>query len=339
LLWVEDAKRVFGQIPIACAVEEERLLSILQSWGIHSLADFARLPQQAIAERLGKPGLALWRSLNHASPRLLRLEQPTPEFKASMELEFEIESLEPLHFVLERLLDQLTLELGRALLKAQILHLQLDLSQHTHYRKAFKLPEPTRNPSKLRQVLHAHLENLQTRDSIVAVTLEVIPTDAADPQSHLFQQQVRDPWQFSNTLHQLVGLVGSENVGTPVLKDSHEPDAFTLQALGTTLEALPNPLPDTLRPATQLKLQRFRPPLPVQVHGSQGQPSHILASPPTRTELSGKILGFRGPWHLSGMWWDQRHWQRLEWDVQLESGPLLRLLYTRNQWFLEGAYG
>lgn len=339
LLWVHDPKQVFKTIPMESAVEDERLLSILQQWGIRCLADYAQLPQQAIAERLGKAGLSLWRSLNDPSPRLLRIEELPPEFKASMELEFEIESLEPLHFVIQRLLEQLVLELTQSLLKAQVLRLQLDLADQTHHRKAFKLPEPTRNHTKLTQVLHSHLENLQTLAPIVAITLEVVPSDAADPQSQLFQQQIQDPWQFSSTLHQLLGLVGSDNVGTPVLKDSHDPDAFSLQALNPSLNALPEGFSNAPNPSPSLKLQRFRPPLRVRVQGSRGQPVRIASSTHSNSDFSGNISSLRGPWHCSGTWWDHRHWKRLEWDVQLESGPLLRLLYTQGQWFLEGAYG
>ena len=32
----------------------------------------------------------------------------------------------------------------------------------------------------------------------------------------------------------------------------------------------------------------------------------------------------RGPYLLSGNWWDGESWARAEWDVQLEDGELVR---------------
>jgi len=338
LLWIEDAKVMFKEISIHAAVDDPQLRSILSQWGIKTLADFAALSQQAIGERLGRPGLLIWQSLHRKNQRLLKIESPPVECKSCMELEFEIESLEPLLFVINRLIEQLCLQLKANFLKAQVLILQLDLDDKRRYRKLFKLPEPTLNRQKMQQVLHTHLENLQTTAAIQAVSLEIIPTDAADHQPQLFQQQVKDPWQLASTLHQLIGLVGSENVGTPVLRNSHEPDAFTMKPLSHTLDPLPGAVERSFFEVHQLKLQRFRPPQPVTVKLQDTQLLSIVSNLPNPA-YSGCVLSQRGPWRLSGNWWDPTRWSRMEWDVQLESGSLLRLLYTQKKWYLEGAYG
>jgi protein ImuB len=339
LLWVDEVQQVFPQIPIHTAIHHERLLGTLQTWGIRSLADYARLSRQAVADRLGKPGLDAWDSIHNPTPRLLRIETPPPVFKASMELEFEIQTLEPLRFLFRRLTDQLLIALKAHFRHAQVLILQLDLDGIAPYRRVFKLPEPTTDPHRLLQILHTHLEQLQTTAPIIAVALELIPTEAPASQHQLFQQQVRDPWQFGSTLHQLIGLLGSENVGSPLCQNTHEPDAFQMVPLSTTLDALPDhgQAPDALRD-TSLKLQRFRPPLAARVQLSQGRPIHLESSCPNPS-LTGPIRSCNGPWQLSGTWWDARQWQRQEWDIQLASGPLLRLLFTGARWYVEGAYG
>jgi len=338
MLWIDDTKTVFKDISIHTAVEDPKLRSILRQWGIRTLADFAKLSQQAIGERLGKAGLGVWRSLHNSQQRILQIKSPPVEFKSMMELEFEICTLEPLLFVLNRMLEELCLQLKSNFLKAQILILQLSLENRQHYRRVFKLPEPTLNRDKMKQVLHTHLENLQTHSSITVVSLEIVPTDASDHQTQIFQQQVKDPWKFASTLHQLIGLVGSENVGTPHLKDTHEPDAFSMEALPSSLEPLRDSKTRNLFSVHQVKLQRFRPPLSAKVQTHEGKPASLS----TRQEnpyFSGMISGLRGPWHLSGTWWDSRHWRRMEWDIQVESGSLLRLVYSNGKWFIEGAYG
>jgi hypothetical protein len=41
--------------------------------------------------------------------------------------------------------------------------------------------------------------------------------------------------------------------------------------------------------------------------------------------ISGRILEVRGPWKLSGNWWDRTHWETKEWDIALDNGGLYRI--------------
>jgi hypothetical protein len=41
--------------------------------------------------------------------------------------------------------------------------------------------------------------------------------------------------------------------------------------------------------------------------------------------ISGRILEVRGPWKLSGNWWDRTRWETKEWDIALDNGGLYRL--------------
>jgi hypothetical protein len=64
--------------------------------------------------------------------------------------------------------------------------------------------------------------------------------------------------------------------------------------------------------------------------------------------MSGKIIDERGPYLLSGNWWDGESWDRAEWDVQLEGGELVRCHQseqpapnygvTRRTWKVDGIY-
>jgi protein ImuB len=333
LLWVDNAHDFFKEVSIPIAVENEKMQLILKQWGIHTLGAFAALPKQAVAKRLGMEGLALWQSLYNPQQRILEIKQPPQEFEAKVEMEYEIETLEPLLFILNRLIEQLCLQLTCAFLQAKVMILELTMDDGDRYRRIFKLPEPTTRKEKLRQVIETHLENLQTSSAITTVYLQVIPTEASNRQPQLFQHSVKDPWKFSSTLHQLIGLVGSENVGTPRLRDVHLPDSFRMEPPAQILEkATPPHMP--LSRTTSLRLQRFRPSLPAHVKVIHGKPVSIQSK-----LVSGAVQSRRGPWHLSGAWWDPHHWKRTEWDIGLEDGTLLQIVFTRDNWFVEGVYG
>jgi len=55
-------------------------------------------------------------------------------------------------------------------------------------------------------------------------------------------------------------------------------------------------------------------------------------------EISGKIIEQRGPYFLSGNWWDEKSWARAEWDVHLEDGDLVRVHETDGIWKIDGVY-
>ena len=112
--------------------EEKRsadsLLGTLHRWGIRNLRALAALPEIALSERLGQIGLRLQQlARGEVSRTLVPLEVPML-FEEAVELEHPILLLEPLAFLLNRLLEQLCARLGSRALATQELRLTLDLS-------------------------------------------------------------------------------------------------------------------------------------------------------------------------------------------------------------------
>jgi hypothetical protein len=54
--------------------------------------------------------------------------------------------------------------------------------------------------------------------------------------------------------------------------------------------------------------------------------------------MSGKIIEQRGPYFLSGNWWDEKSWSRAEWDLQLQGGELVRCHESEGTWRMDGIY-
>src|SRR5688572_15166182 len=148
--------------------EVGRILGLLRRWGIETLGQFAALEKEAIGARLGPIGLQLWERARGKTTRLLKLV-PIPEtFDEAFEFENEIETSEPLLFMLRRFLQQFAVRLGALHLVTRELNLQLTFSDKSAYRHQFKIPEPTNDVEVLFRMLHTHLENFTSTSPILA---------------------------------------------------------------------------------------------------------------------------------------------------------------------------
>src|SRR5438876_8421183 len=105
--------------------EIQQILAILHKWGIHTVGQLAALDKEQLAARLGPEAVRMWKRANGQSNRLLKLVRPPESFDESFEFEHEIETAEPLLFMLRRFLEQLSLRLSAIYLVAKELTLRI----------------------------------------------------------------------------------------------------------------------------------------------------------------------------------------------------------------------
>jgi protein ImuB len=105
----------------------KEFLETLQRWGIRKFRDLAVLPKVELSERFGQRGLELQKKTCGVSNRTLVPSDPPLVFQEAIELEYPLVLLEPLAFVLNRMLEQLCARLQARSLAAQELHLELTL--------------------------------------------------------------------------------------------------------------------------------------------------------------------------------------------------------------------
>ncbi len=312
------------------AAEIAKILRVLHQWGIHSLGQLAALDQQELAARLGPLAVELWERASGKATRLLKLVSPAESFEESFEFEQEVETTEPLLFILRRFLQQFSVRLGAFYLVAKELKLRITFADKKSYTHEFKIAEPTNNVEVLFRMLHTHLENFTSDAPIIAVALEAQPAKPGQQQFNLFETALRDPAQLAETLARLAGLLGSERVGTPVLEQTHRPDAFRMEPFRWEL-APPAPTAPPPLPASALRRFRHNPEAFVLV--AENKPAHLRS-----VELKGRVQEQDGPYLSSGNWWDTAAWQRAEWDLALENGALCRCHFDGEQWQLDGIY-
>jgi protein ImuB len=337
-------------------MEVQKIFGILHKWGVHTLGQLAALDKEQLGARLGPEAIRIWDRANGQSNRVLRLIRPPESFQENFEFENEIETAEPLLFMLRRFLEQLAVRLGAIHLVAKELTLRIVFANRQSYQRVFKIPQPTNDVDLLFRMLQTHLENFRSEYPIVAVALRAEPIRPAGEQFGLFETTLRNPHQLSETLARLGALLGADRIGTPVLEETHRPDAFRMEPFSWAVApkafgAVPSGLnrqsaPDShaLRTAhATAALRRFRPAVSASVLLDQDKPAHLRSS-----DTQGKIIDERGPYFLSGSWWDEESWSRTEWDLQLEGGELVRCHESdpptpgcgaaRGTWKIDGIY-
>jgi protein ImuB len=328
-------------------IEVQEIFAILHKWGIHTLGQLAALDKEQLGARLGPEAIRMWERANGRSNRLLKLIRPPESFQESFEFEREIETAEPLLFMLRRFLEQLAMRLTAIYLVAKELTLRITFGNKQIYERVFKIPQPTNEVDLLFRMLQTHLENFRSEHPIAAVALSAEPIKPAGEQFGLFETTLRNPHQLSETLARLTALLGGHRIGTPVLEETHRPDAFRMQPFSwAVVSATDNGGRSSATPGSQRKarrssplhtlccaLRRFRPAVSASVLQDEDIPAHVRCA-----EISGKIIAQRGPYFLSGNWWDEKSWARAEWDLQLKNGELVRAHERDGVWKVDGIY-
>ncbi|HWY52104.1 MAG TPA: hypothetical protein VNW72_11535 [Chthoniobacterales bacterium] len=330
----------------------QEILSILHKWGIHTLGQLAALDKEELRVRLGADAVRLWERANGTATRLLKFVQPPEAFEESFEFDHEIETAEPLLFILRRFLEQLALRLSSIYLVARELTLTIHFSKSEvraapaldgHFAKAgaartytrvFKIPQPTNDVGLLFRMLQTHLENFKSAHPIVAVALSAQPSRPASQQFGLFETALRNPQQLYETLARLSALLGSDRVGSPALEETHRPDAFRMEPFAWSPSRTGTIAGETPATTARVALRRFRPPANTSVFVSD---ERYLES----DKLRGKIVDQSGPFLVSGNWWDEKAWARAEYDMQLENGDLIRAYEDASPartWKVDGIY-
>lgn len=327
----EDDHELFQKLPVNVLDPPAPVLEVLRLWGVHTLAQLTALPREGVASRLGMEGLHLWQLAKGGTGRLLRLVRPAEAYLETVELEHQVESLEPLLFLLRRLVETLCHRLAERWLVAASEHIMLKFADSTIHERVLRVAEPTRNADLLLRVLHTHLDGLRTAAPIIAVTLELVPVRPSLRQHLLFERTLRDPQRFAETLDQLEALLGIGRVGKARLLPSRKPDAFTVAGF---LEATHSAPTRDGGLTHGLPLCCFRPPRHVTVRLHEGRPAVMTTTNSTLT-----ITQANGPCLLSGDWWDKQSWQREVWEVAASDGALYQLAREGPRWVLDGIFG
>jgi protein ImuB len=333
----------------------DRLLETLDSWGIRNLQALAALPEIAFSERLGQEGLRLQRLARGAALRTLVPVEAPLIFEEAVQMEHPIVLLEPLAFLLNRLLEQLCARLGSRALATQELRLTLELENFSpfsqqskisnhQFLRTIRLPQPMLDAKVFLKLLQLDLNAHPPGAPIVKIHLAAEPARPRSAQGGLFLPPSPEPEKLELTLARIASMVGENNVGAVEMLDTHHPEGFRMRRF---VSEAPHKndrekAPDSAEGRSAVTaLRRFRPPLRVQVTVENSQPVSLACA--RKKDVQGDVLWKAGPWRASGDWWEREAWSRDEWDLALrneEAVSFYRLVHDllSGDWFVEGTY-
>jgi protein ImuB len=271
------------------------------------------------------------------------------KFEEAMELEHSVELLEPLAFVMNRLLEQICARLAARALAANQLQLTLELAAHeddsvreqaqdkrVHHR-IFQFPVSIQDSRTFLKLLQIDLNAHPPGGPISQIAIVAEPAPPRFAQSGLFLPRGPEPERLELTLARIRGITGEDRVGSAELLDTHAPGAFRMRPFRPVASTRSQPTARTKNQPTAMRM--FRPPRETKVQMKKGVPVRVFLN-----GNSHEVITAAGPWRKDGGWWNPQAWTRDEWDLQLktpEELPVLMKIYrdlSSAKWLVEGEF-
>jgi protein ImuB len=197
-------------------------LAILERWGLGTLGDLAGLARADVHARLGAVGVRMHQAACGEDVAPFVPMEEAPRFVDRMVLEWPIDGLEPLAFVLARQCERLSAALEQADRGATVISTRLRLVTHETHERVLHLPTPMRDARVLRTLILLDLESHPPSAAIDIVELDLDVTPGRIVQGSLLAASVPTPEALATLLARLTALMGESRVGSPQLLDTYD---------------------------------------------------------------------------------------------------------------------
>ncbi len=345
----ETAAR-FAPLPIELLDPDPTLAATLTSWGLRRIGDLMALPAGAVAHRLGPSGSQLLRRARGEDDTPLRARATPHTFTETVQLEYAIERLEPLVFVMRRLIDCLARRLALHGLACASLELRLHLDGGGRVVRHLAVAAPTAESKTLLTVVRAYLECEPPGQAVQGVGIAGEAVRIRPAQLDFFQPSGPAPAVLAATIARIAALCGPDRVGAPAQATSHRPDAVAMgpfkgevvprdpSGAGRCRETGPG-YGSSSTPASSIHapvaLRAFRPPAVLSIFKNAGKLDYVRGP-----GFGGRVVHVAGPWKLRGEWWGDDPFAREYYDVELSDGGVYRIYHDlrRRCWRADGVY-
>ena len=352
----EEAQRL-GGLPVSALNLPVEMRETLDRWGVRTCAALAALPVAQLSERLGQEGVRMQELARGGNVRALIPAQGTTGFEEVLELDTAVSELEPLAFLLGRLLDQLCARLSARALATNEIRLKMKLEPGEEeifpvadesvlqrnsarrksgrknsaarqttpsvYETTLRLPLPMRDSKALLRLWRLHLEANPPVSPIAKIEMTAEPAQTRFAQTGLFQPLSPDPEKLEITMARMRHLIGEANIGAPEPVDTHRPLAFAMKYFDPAAAADADDSAEQAGRSTTVAAQAGSAPVIALRAFRPAMPARVevRADVPVRVLFNGvcgDVIAASGPWRNSGDWWSEDPWNQDEWDLEIE---------------------
>ena len=284
-------------LPLEMLEPGAELEATFSRWGMRRLGDLARLDPDAIGSRLGRRGVELVRLARGGSSRPIVARRRAEIFTEAAELDYAIDNLEPLGFVLRGILERIVARLHLRGFAAGDAMIVLGLEDHRIASRRVPLAAPTCDVRAILTLINLALEAAPPEAAVETVRLEITPRAPRPAQADMFLPPAPAPDRLAATIARLAALCGPGNVGALRAENSYRPEAIRLEPFDPP-PARPDQNGACGKPVAQLVLRALRPALEIEVMQSRGGPEFVRGA-----NLGARVVSIAGPWRRDGEWW------------------------------------
>jgi protein ImuB len=274
-------------------------------WGIRTLGELAALPEVDLISRMGQDGSRLRALARGVYSHFFQPLEIAFELKESYEFDQPVEILDSLLFVVSPMLDQLITRAQSRTLSLASVTIELRLQGNAFHKRTIQPALPTDNRKLLLKLMHLDLQAHPPSDSVTEIIITAETGDPSKVQLGLFSPQLPEADRLDVTLARISAVVGEDRVGSPVLKDTHQPDRFSISDFKVA-EAKQSIKTIIQRPG----IRRLRPEETIAMFIRHNRPAEFRFR-----SISYRIERAWGPWQMSSNWWNGEDWSIEQWDV------------------------
>ncbi len=324
-------------LPLVWLDPDPDIAKRLAIWGIRFIGDLARLSPGAVAHRLGPAGRGMVRrALGEDDDPLVARATPQT-FEESLALDYGIDSLEPLIFLLRRLIECVTNRIELQGLGCHELEFAFELGNGGRDFRRIGASVPITDHKVFVTLVRAEIEQRPLAQPVVRISVSGVVTRLRPTQLDLLRPTGPAPAALASALARLSVLCGPDRVGVLRRSDSHRPEAIEVRPFESTSVGVRR-TPDaraSAGPVIRLALRAFRPAVELEVFESVGQLDYVRGR-----GFGGRVVQWAGPWRLRGEWWTTDPFAREYYDVELTDGGVYRIFrdVRERRWLADGVY-
>lgn len=316
-------KESLASLPLAVLDLSEEQIETFSLWGIRAQGALGELPEKELIARMGQEGRRMRQLARGELPHLFRPIEPEFTLSEYIELDSPVEVLDALLFMANLQLKQIIHRATAHALALASISISLTLEGGGTHTRTVRPALPSNDRQMWLKLLHLELEAHPPQTAVLAIALTAEPGRTSKVQLGLFAPQLPEPARLDVTLARLRAIVGEENVGRPVLEDTHAQESFHMEPFH-----VPSNRAGELEPTHNcLAQRRIHPAETISITLSSNRPTSFFFR-----QIFYRVERAYGPWVTSGEWWKTTLWGDEQWDIvaRTESGQMFSCCIVRD---------